>query len=748
MSDPFSIATGSAGLVSLGLTLCKGLAEYISAVKSHGEDVRSLEKKLNTLQMFLGAIETTLKDLTRSQVTHPPIDAIKVIETVLGQSKDGMTRLRGYLEECSGDGSSNLLRVRKKAVFYFRKGALKELEEMLDGILGLFGPSLTLLSLRLSSSNYQQIVGHVSSSTTQLLDLQSSATSIEDRLSDASKTINTLSENFTTAQETWQLTARQATALQSLPPKLLSFFVVVMIPLLRGFFLIMSHAFQDIPRSILSLSTDNIQFEDMLGRTFSLQFSLVCEWQVFEAFLITRLENTPGEASVASGRYYLLHGSNNMVLPKSRKGWANSIFPGDRVVMSFQADGGIPERCPRCDTKLDRGDFETMIKCTTIKCWTAFKGTTNNTTKVHREYAQFRVSDILEILNPFRKADLKPFMRVHFPTYIHMDISESDVEAILERDHEDTTKLSAPLDNMASPGDNDSQAPPAPSAGNDLGKRKRNSRACDRCHRNACKCSPGIEGVPCTRCEEQGIECTYNRPSKRRGPPPRRSRVDSDTTTTAQQPPPEPDALDDSEPGATPVQLDVDQDDQGSPPPLPVQPPDAPLPGWLYNFTVKHQDIESLLDVFYQSCYPLRPYFHWPTFQSQVQQTCYSAAMGAIPSDLMDIEIQDRYQMMKAKAILGSCCLQNGDLKRAITHLGDYTTLLSISGFNIESNWPTNISERERQERRRLFWGAYQQDQYISHSFGFISRIREAKTSVKYPAEVFDDVDITETGIL
>ncbi|RSL62725.1 hypothetical protein CEP53_004699 [Fusarium sp. AF-6] len=104
--------------------------------------------------------------------------------------------------------------------------------------------------------------------------------------------------------------------------------------------------------------------------------------------------------------------------------------------------------------------------------------------------------------------------------------------------------------------------------------------------------------------------------------------------------------------------------------------------------------------------------------------------------------------MMKAKAILGSCCLQNGDLKRAITHLGDYTTLLSISGFNIESNWPTNISERERQERRRLFWGAYQQDQYISHSFGFISRIREAKTSVKYPAEVFDDVDINETGIL
>ncbi|KAI8658944.1 hypothetical protein NCS55_01173000 [Fusarium keratoplasticum] len=72
---------------------------------------------------------------------------------------------------------------------------------------------------------------------------------------------------------------------------------------------------------------------------------------------------------------------------------------------------------------------------------------------------------------------------------------------------------------MTSPGDGDSQAPLAPSAGNDLGKRKRNS------------------------------------------PPPRRSRVDSDTTTTAQQPPPEPEGPDDSDPGATPVQFDADQDD-------------------------------------------------------------------------------------------------------------------------------------------------------------------------------------------
>lgn len=104
MSDPFSIASGSAGLVSLGLTLCKGLAEYISAVKSHGEDVRNLERKLNTLQMFLQAVDVTLKDLVNSQGTHPPDDVINLMETALGYSKDGMARLKGYLEKCSGEG--------------------------------------------------------------------------------------------------------------------------------------------------------------------------------------------------------------------------------------------------------------------------------------------------------------------------------------------------------------------------------------------------------------------------------------------------------------------------------------------------------------------------------------------------------------------------------------------------------------------------------------------------------------------
>ncbi|KAI8714855.1 Helo-like-N domain-containing protein [Fusarium sp. LHS14.1] len=434
MSDPFSIASGSAGLVSLGLTLCKGLSEYISAVRSHGEDVRNLERKLNTIEMFLQAVDAALKDLNQYKgLIRPTMSSglwkLHWATPMMGwRDSKGIWRnaqervSRTSLTSSPATGPSNLRSVGKTALYYFRKGTLKELEQIIDGFQDPLGHSLDLLTARLLTSqshNYQRITIDMSSFATQLQGLQSSVTRIEDRLSDTSKTITALSENLSTVQENWQLTTKRvqemAMSLQSLLPKLLSFFVVIVIPLLHGFFLSMGGAFQDIQRSILSLSTDTILFEDMLGRPFRLQFSLVSEWRVFEAFLTARFEDIPGEASVTSGRYHLLLGSNNMVLPKSRKGWANSISPGAKVFMSLQVDIYIPKRCPRCDTALNIGESRAEIKCTTSGCWTAFQEARDSNSKIRQEDAQTYPSDVAENLDDSKAVELKLFSRVHFP---------------------------------------------------------------------------------------------------------------------------------------------------------------------------------------------------------------------------------------------------------------------------------------------------------------------------------------------
>lgn len=141
-----------------------------------------------------------------------------------------------------------------------------------------------------------------------------------------------------------------------------------------------------------------------------------------------------------------------------------------------------------------------------------------------------------------------------------------------------------------------------------------------------------------------------------------------------------------------------------------------------------------------------RPYFHWPTFEAQIQQQmyrsdwgvfvvtmavcaltagrvydglavptdvnmtsseatnlslqCYTAAVNAIPADVT--MINDYYPAMKASALLASVCLQDGDLKKLVSHLANYFCLSTIHKFHLEAHWPSDLTEIQRQERRRL----------------------------------------------
>lgn len=87
---------------------------------------------------------------------------------------------------------------------------------------------------------------------------------------------------------------------------------------------------------------------------------------------------------------------------------------------------------------------------------------------------------------------------------------------------------------------------------------------------------------------------------------------------------------------------------------------------------------------------------------------CYAAAVKAMPRDIASAT--DYCQAMKASALLASVCLQNGHLKMTIAHLGDYISLAVMHGFYTEANWPVELTEIERQERRRL----------VSNQFGLV----------------------------
>lgn len=68
MSDPLSIASGVAGLVSLGATLAKGLNQYYSSWKDYDANItatlKSLESLTSTLAVVQKAVDQTAKDST------------------------------------------------------------------------------------------------------------------------------------------------------------------------------------------------------------------------------------------------------------------------------------------------------------------------------------------------------------------------------------------------------------------------------------------------------------------------------------------------------------------------------------------------------------------------------------------------------------------------------------------------------------------------------------------------------------
>jgi hypothetical protein len=86
---------------------------------------------------------------------------------------------------------------------------------------------------------------------------------------------------------------------------------------------------------------------------------------------------------------------------------------------------------------------------------------------------------------------------------------------------------------------------------------------------------------------------------------------------------------------------------------------------------------------------------HAPTaewFQSETEHL--------VPKDIL---VASRsFDYLRATALLAILCIQNGDTEQLQGYLGNYSTMMVVSGFYDEERWDEAISEVQRQERRRL----------------------------------------------
>ncbi|PNP61382.1 hypothetical protein FNYG_13865 [Fusarium nygamai] len=132
MGDPLSIASGVAGLVSLGLTVCDGLHTYFSAIKDRKDDLAIVTQNLALFKFHIFAVQSST-----SKLGHRHSPAIDGLQLSLINCEMQLKCLESLLNELMPAEDSSLAKEiwrRQKLIarYPFDRKKLVQLEEYLS----------------------------------------------------------------------------------------------------------------------------------------------------------------------------------------------------------------------------------------------------------------------------------------------------------------------------------------------------------------------------------------------------------------------------------------------------------------------------------------------------------------------------------------------------------------------------------------------------------------------------------------
>ncbi|OCT45664.1 hypothetical protein CLCR_01564 [Cladophialophora carrionii] len=160
MTDPFSVASGAIGVVSLGLTVCDGLISYFSAFKGQDQFLSSLSERAEHLNKSLHLLNQALPPLR----TRTP-DVARQIGKSLAECGSGILALQTKVAAFQRVHGPSLRRdslhhAARKAIFPFKKDALVELLGTIDSLQQNLETVLAIANLEATSVqlNIQNVV--------------------------------------------------------------------------------------------------------------------------------------------------------------------------------------------------------------------------------------------------------------------------------------------------------------------------------------------------------------------------------------------------------------------------------------------------------------------------------------------------------------------------------------------------------------------------------------------------------------
>lgn len=134
MSDPFSVAAGAVGVISLGIQLCKEISSYTEAWKGYDVDIESIGLKAESLKTPLKRLRDLVED---TRLTDPEI-ANDINEKALGLEHQ-VKRLEKKLNQIKpvfSDKPTDKFRNKLKKAAYpvISRDALRDIHSNLDSM--------------------------------------------------------------------------------------------------------------------------------------------------------------------------------------------------------------------------------------------------------------------------------------------------------------------------------------------------------------------------------------------------------------------------------------------------------------------------------------------------------------------------------------------------------------------------------------------------------------------------------------
>lgn len=135
MAEAFGVASGVAGFLSLGVTICQGLISYYASCKDAKSTVKRMYTTVEMLSKTFELLESSIKNKAFSQTIATQV------ETSIRSCKDGLECLEKKLEKIK---LSSKLAI---AIYPFRESTLVKLMEISNDLRDNLGLALNALQM-------------------------------------------------------------------------------------------------------------------------------------------------------------------------------------------------------------------------------------------------------------------------------------------------------------------------------------------------------------------------------------------------------------------------------------------------------------------------------------------------------------------------------------------------------------------------------------------------------------------------